>query len=224
MKLGAVKTNVGHLEAAAGLVGVIKMLASFEMEALPPTLHCRPLNPHLDWERLNVEVVDQLMAWPRDVARPRRAGVSAFGLSGTNAHVVLEEAPAQTVAVASDGSAAAAGEVKQARLLLPLLVSGRDEAALRAQAGRYGEWLSQHPEADWGSVVATAALHRTQFAARASVSVRDAAEAVEALRALGEGRPHAAVSAGRSRGERAASLRFCSRGRERSSWAWVGRC
>src|SRR5262249_49464550 len=58
LKLGAVKTNVGHLEAAAGLAGVIKILASFASEALPPTLHCRPLNPHLDWERLNVEVVD----------------------------------------------------------------------------------------------------------------------------------------------------------------------
>ena len=136
LKLGAVKTNVGHLEAAAGLAGVIKMLASFESEALPPTLHCRPLNPHLDWERLNVEVVDQLMAWPRDAERPRRAGVSAFGLSGTNAHVVLEEAPAPGIAAASRRRGS------RERLPLPLLVSGRDEAALRAQAGRYGEWLS----------------------------------------------------------------------------------
>ncbi|KJC40904.1 hypothetical protein UB31_26790, partial [Bradyrhizobium sp. LTSP849] len=193
VKLGAVKTNVGHLEAAAGLVGVIKMLASFESEALPPTLHCRPLNPHLDWERLNVEVVDQLTAWPRDVARPRRAGVSAFGLSGTNAHVVIEEPPARSDA----SSAADASELP----LIPLLVSGRDEAALRAQAGRYGEWLSDHPQVDWRSVVATAALHRTQFGARAAVSVRDAAEALEALRALAEGRPHAAVSVGEARGE-----------------------
>ena len=80
-------------------------------------------------------------------------------------------------------------------------MSGRDEAALRAQAGRYGEWLSQHPEADFSSVVATAALHRTQFASRAAVAVRDAAEAVEALQALAEGRPHAAVSVGEARGE-----------------------
>ncbi|WP_234686161.1 acyltransferase domain-containing protein, partial [Bradyrhizobium monzae] len=69
------------------------------------------------------------------------------------------------------------------------------------QAGRYGEWLSQHPQADWSSIVATAALHRTQFASRAAVSVRDAAEAVEALGALAEGRPHAAVSVGEARGE-----------------------
>ncbi|MDN3279510.1 type I polyketide synthase, partial [Frankia sp. RB7] len=196
LKLGAVKTNVGHLEAAAGLVGVIKMLASFEAEALPPTLHCRPLNPHLEWERLNVEVVDRLTAWPRDVARPRRAGVSAFGLSGTNAHVVIEEAPARVTARSADTDKDNASSP-----MIPLLVSGRDEAALRAQAGRYGEWLSQHPEADWRSVVATAALHRTQFAARAAVSVRDATEAAEALRALAEGRPHGSVSIGEARGE-----------------------
>ncbi|WP_426410337.1 SDR family NAD(P)-dependent oxidoreductase [Bradyrhizobium ganzhouense] len=201
LKLGAVKTNVGHLEAAAGLVGVIKMLASFEAEALPPTLHCRPLNPHLEWERLNVEVVDQLTAWPRDVARPRRAGVSAFGLSGTNAHVVIEEAPARVEASAAVGDSASSP-------MIPLLVSGRDEAALRAQAGRYGEWLSQHPDVDFGSVVATAALHRTQFGSRAAVSVRDAAEAADALRLLAEGRPHAAVSIGEARGEQAGKLAF----------------
>src|SRR6185295_17376080 len=83
-----------------------------------------------------------------------------------------------------------------------------DEAALRAQAGRYGEWLSQHGEADWSDVVRTAALHRTQFASRAAVSARDAAEAVEALAALAEGRAHAAVSAGEARGEQAGKLAF----------------
>ena len=93
-------------------------------------------------------------------------------------------------------------------LPLPLLVSGRDEAALRAQAGRYGEWLSRHPEVDWSAVVSTAALHRTQFTSRASVSARDASEAVEALRALGEGRSHAAVSVGEAKGERNGKLGF----------------
>ena len=83
--------------------------------------------------------------------------------------------------------------------MLPLLVSGRDEAALRAQADRYADWLSQHPEVDWGSVVATAALHRTHFGSRAAVSVREGSEAADALRALAEGRPHAAVSQAEAR-------------------------
>ena len=94
---------------------------------------------------------------------------------------------------------AAIAEEATPRLSIPLLVSGRDEAALRAQADRYAEWLSRHAEVDWSDVVSTAALHRTHFAARASVSARDAAEAMEALRALGEGRSHAAVSVGEAR-------------------------
>ena len=206
LKIGAVKTNVGHLEAAAGLAGVIKMLASFESEALPPTLHCRPLNPHLDWEQLNVEVVDRLVAWPRDVQRVRRVGVSAFGLSGTNAHVVLEEAPARSLVSETNG--AAIGGEATARHLIPLLVSGRDEAALRAQAGRYADWLSAHAEAEWSDVTGTAALHRTHFGSRAAVSARDAPEAVEALQALSEGRPHAAVSLGEAKGEGSGKLAF----------------
>jgi acyl transferase domain-containing protein len=137
--------------------------------------------------------------------------VSSFGISGTNAHVVIEEAPARFEAVS---------EAEASSPLIPLLVSGRDEAALRAQAVRYGEWLSRHPEADWSDVVRTAALHRTQFASRASVSARDASEAVEALHALGEGRPHAAVSAGEVRDRGRVVFVFPGQG---SQWPSMGR-
>src|SRR5215475_253876 len=84
----------------------------------------------------------------------------------------------------------------------------RWSAAARRTAGRYGEWLSRHAEVDWSDVVSTAALHRTHFASRASVLARDASEAVEALRALGEGRSHAAVSLGEAKGERGGKLAF----------------
>src|SRR5262249_34258885 len=107
-----------------------------------------------------------------------------------------------------------------AQPLLPLLVSGRDEAALRAQAVRYGEWLSQHGEADWSSVVRTAALHRTQFGFRASVSVRDVSEAVEALQALGEGRPHPAVSVAEAQARGRVVFVFPGQG---SQWRSMGR-
>ncbi|MFE3590627.1 SDR family NAD(P)-dependent oxidoreductase, partial [Streptomyces niveus] len=93
LRLGTAKTVIGHLESAAGIAGVCKMLAAFRHEALPPTLRSTPRNPNIDWDELPVTVVDELSAWGRDGARPRRAGVSSFGLSGTNAHVVLEEAP-----------------------------------------------------------------------------------------------------------------------------------
>src|SRR4030095_7093181 len=90
-----VKTNIGHLEAAAGLSGVAKMVASLRHGALPATLYTSPRNPHIEWNALPVEVVDAARPWPqRSTGEPRRAGVSAFGLSGTNAHVILEEAPA----------------------------------------------------------------------------------------------------------------------------------
>ena len=117
-----------------------------------------------------------------------------------------EEAPARQDAEEPGG--VAIGDETTARLPIPLLVSGRDAAALRAQAVRYGEWLAGHPQADWSGVVGTAALHRTQFGSRASVSARDASEAVDALRALGEGRAHAMVSVGEANGEHGGKLAF----------------
>src|SRR5262249_44670313 len=154
---------------------------------LPKTLHAQTPSRHIAWEGSGLSLLQEARPWPRSASRVRRAGVSAFGVGGTNAHVVLEEAPARehVAAVAAGGPA---------RSQIPLLVSGRDEGALRGQAGRYADWLSRHSEVDWSAVVSTAALHRTHFAARALVSARDASEAVEALRALGEGRSHAAVS------------------------------
>src|SRR5262249_51172680 len=148
-----------------------------------------------------LSLLQEARAWPRSAGRVRRAGVSSFGISGTNAHVVLEEAPARAAVSSSAANVAAVGAAEPAGMARPLLGSGRGEAALRAQAGRYADWLSQHPEVEWSAVVSTAALHRTHFGSRAAVSVRDASEAVEALRALGEGRAHTAVSLGEARGE-----------------------
>ncbi|MEV5881003.1 SDR family NAD(P)-dependent oxidoreductase, partial [Streptomyces sp. NPDC052101] len=91
--LGTAKSVIGHLESAAGIAGVCKMLASFRNDALPATLHSTPRNPNIAWDDLPVRVVDQLEPWEREESRPRRAGVSSFGLSGTNAHVIVEEPP-----------------------------------------------------------------------------------------------------------------------------------
>ncbi|HET7469027.1 MAG TPA: type I polyketide synthase, partial [Gemmatimonadales bacterium] len=126
--LGAVKTNIGHLESAAGLAGVAKVVAALRHEALPPTLHTTPRNPHVDWDRLAVRVVDSVVPWPKQAGgRPRRAGVSAFGLSGTNAHVILEEA----AEVAAEPRAAASAGLPAD---LPFVLSGKSEAAVRGQA------------------------------------------------------------------------------------------
>src|SRR5450756_1711529 len=218
--LGSSKSNLGHTQAGAGVLGVIKMVLALRHEVLPKTLHAQTPSSHIAWEGSGLSLLQEARAWPRAASRVRRAGVSSFGISGTNAHVVLEEAPAREAGSTREPSGAAIGEAEQARLLIPLLVSGRDEAALRAQADRYADWLSRHAEVDWSDVVSTAALHRTHFASRASVSARDAPEAVEALRAVSEGRSHAAVSVGEARDRGRVVFVFPGQG---SQWSSMGR-
>ncbi len=106
--MGSVKTNIGHLEAAAGIAGVIKVILSLENELLPQHLHFQNPSPHIPWDRLAVQVVKEATAWERN-GRPRIAGISSFGFAGTNAHVILEEAPEEAAQpAASTGSGRAA--------------------------------------------------------------------------------------------------------------------
>ncbi|MFE3553306.1 SDR family NAD(P)-dependent oxidoreductase [Streptomyces sp. NPDC059193] len=215
--LGTAKSVIGHLESAAGVAGVCKMLASFRQDALPATLNSSPRNPNIAWEELPVRVVDSLTPWERDRSRPRRAGVSSFGLSGTNAHVVLEEPPAAAVpsAAAAPDAGASAGSSSY-----PVVVSGRDEAALREQAGRLADWAGAHPEVPVADVAVTAARHRSQFESRASVVAADSAGLVEALRSLAEGASHDAVVTGSA--ARRGKVVFVYPG-QGSQWVGMGR-
>src|SRR6476620_6454224 len=95
VRIGSAKTNIGHLDAAAGIAGLLKVILSPEHEELPKHLHFRNPSPHIPWDRLAVEVVQEATPWERN-GRPRIAGVSSFGFAGTNAHVILEEAPVET--------------------------------------------------------------------------------------------------------------------------------
>ncbi|MGV4989257.1 ketoacyl-synthetase C-terminal extension domain-containing protein, partial [Streptomyces sp. NRAIS4] len=124
--LGSIKSNIGHTSAAAGVAGVIKMVMAMRHGVLPPTLHVDEPSPHIDWQAGEVELLTEAKEWTSS-GRPRRAGVSSFGVSGTNAHIVLEEAPAEESA---DGRESAVMPV------VPVAVSGRTAAALRAQADR----------------------------------------------------------------------------------------
>ncbi|WP_437670504.1 type I polyketide synthase [Sorangium sp. So ce131] len=211
--LGAVKTNVGHLESGAGLVGLAKMVAALRHEALPATLHTTPRNPYIEWDALPVRVVDTLEPWPRRPdGRPRRAGVSAFGLSGTNAHVLVEEAPALEEDAAARASASARGEWAGP---LPVLVSGKSEAALRAQAAELCAHVEAHPEQLLSDVAYSLATARTHFKHRAVVVASEAAALRAALGALGEGKPCAGMAVGQAREGGRLAMLFTGQGSQR---------
>ncbi|TJZ92127.1 type I polyketide synthase, partial [Actinacidiphila oryziradicis] len=154
--LGSIKSNIGHSSAASGVAGVIKMVQALRHQQLPATLHADEPSPHVDWESGAVKLLTAGRPWT-DPGRPRRAGVSSFGVSGTNAHLILEEAPAQNVTSASGtgtGAGTGTATVSQEPVLsagellpvVPVVVSARDEVALRAQAGRLREFLVARPE------------------------------------------------------------------------------
>ncbi|MEM7677328.1 MAG: polyketide synthase, partial [Myxococcota bacterium] len=134
LAIGAAKTNIGHLESAAGIAGVLKVLASLHHSELPPSLHCEELNAKIDWPSLNLTVSRHKQPWLPVKDRPRRAGVSAFGLSGTNAHIIVEEAPA--AAPQKDNAAWTAAEIT---------LSAHTADALRSQARQLSRELVANP-------------------------------------------------------------------------------
>jgi acyl transferase domain-containing protein/acyl carrier protein len=202
--IGSVKTNIGHLEAAAGIAGLIKVILSLEHEELPKHLHFQKPSPHIPWDRLSVRVVDEALPWARN-GLPRIAGVSSFGFSGTNAHVIIEEAPE---AVAQVAAAPAVPSDDRRFTVLPL--SARSPAALAELAESYGNWLAAHPEASLADVCFTAGVGRSHLEHRAALVVNSTESAREVLRALADDRP----ATGLVRGE-------CA-DRPRTAWLFTG--
>ncbi|ABM11841.1 type I polyketide synthase [Mycolicibacterium vanbaalenii] len=190
--MGSVKTNVGHLESASGVAGLIKVVLSLQHEMLPRHLHFKTPSPHIPWDRLAVRVVAEPTPWRAD-GRPRRAGVSSFGFSGTNAHVVLEEPPAQSADLRqppTDGKDGAAG-LESATAPEPagvLPISARSPEALTALARRYESWLTAHPDADIADVCYTAGAGRSHFEHRAALVVDSVDGARDLLAGLAEDR------------------------------------
>ena len=179
--IGSATPHIGHLEAAAGIAGVIKVVLSLEHETLPKHLHFENPSPHIPWDRLAVEVVTETMPWERN-GRARIAGVSSFGFAGTNAHVILEEAP-----VAAQSEVAAESPVPAGFDLLPL--SARTPDALVRLADQYRTWLTAHPDAGLADVCFTAGVGRAHLEQRAAIVVDSRAAALELLGALADDRP-----------------------------------
>jgi acyl transferase domain-containing protein len=162
--VGSAKSNIGHLEAAAGIAGLIKTVLSLQHGSIPATLHFRQLNSHIDLKGAPLVVTAQNTPWPR---RHRIAGISSFGFSGTNTHVILEEAPARVrVARATDSS-------------YTLVVSARTKTALSVLAQRYADYLAAHPDLSLGDFCHTAAEGRNRFDHTVTLS----ASSTEQLRA-----------------------------------------
>lgn len=168
--LGSVKSNVGHLDAAAGVTSLIKAVLTLRHGTIPPTLHFSSPNPELELEKSPFSVNSEVRAWPRGDA-PRRAGVSSFGIGGTNVHVVLQEAPEEPESPAPRARGAT---------VLPL--SAKSPAAVAEAAHRLADHLEEHPDTDVDDVAATLAHGRRAFGVRTAVTCRDRAEAVAHLR------------------------------------------
>ncbi|MEU6201917.1 beta-ketoacyl synthase N-terminal-like domain-containing protein, partial [Streptomyces sp. NPDC047061] len=202
--LGSVKSNIGHTQAAAGVAGVIKMVQAMRHGMLPQTLHVDAPSSHVDWSAGAVELLTAPREWPAG-SGPRRAGVSAFGISGTNVHLILEqpaqEAPVQD-APALDGSAddglASTSELGPESVgPVVWVVSARSDAALAAQAGRLAEFAAARPGVGAGDVAFSLAVTRTTaFSHRLAVVGRDRGQLVEGLSAAASGRESAGVVAG----------------------------
>ncbi|MCY4640538.1 MAG: SDR family NAD(P)-dependent oxidoreductase [Chloroflexi bacterium] len=209
--VGSVKANIGHLEAASAIAGLIKAVLAMKRGAIPGQPHFRTPTPEVDWERLPLRVPTDLESWPRAPDRPPLAAVNTFAISGANAHVVVEgygesgggPAPAAAPVAGAREDRPAPAAPPDARTVRLLALSGRSPQALRELAGRYLSWLDERREGPDGEGKAsdallsdmafTAGVGRAHFGHRAGLTFRDAGslrEGLEALAASEGGVPH----------------------------------
>ncbi len=194
--IGSVKTNIGHLEAAAGVAGLIKVILALRHGTIPPHLHLRDPNLHIPWSELPVAVPTVMTPWPAS-AGPRVAGISSFGFSGTNAHAVLEQAPPAPPRV---DAAERPGHL--------LTLSARNDAALRELIGRLDEHLAAHPELTLPDLCTTLNAGRTHFAHRLALAARTASEVRQQLSSATAGTVSAGVWSGRSERDKLPRVAF----------------
>ncbi|MFB9547775.1 acyltransferase domain-containing protein, partial [Micromonospora sagamiensis] len=206
--LGSIKSNIGHTQAAAGVAGIIKMVLAMRHGLVPPTLHVDEPSPHVDWSAGAVALATEPTPWPA-VDRPRRAAVSSFGISGTNAHVIIEQPPVEVIE----------GEIVESTLpddLVPVLLSARSEGALAGQADRWARWLAgdealRPVDVGWSSVTTRPALEH-----RAVLTATDRDDLLVSLRSLAAGEPSGTVVTGTAAVRGQVALLFSGQGAQRA--------
>ncbi|WP_341529475.1 beta-ketoacyl synthase N-terminal-like domain-containing protein [Nostoc sp. UHCC 0302] len=209
--IGSVKTNIGHLEAAAGMAGLIKVVLALQHETIPPNLHFQEPSPYINWAELPaVTIPTEPTAWLRST-KPRLAGVSSFGFGGTNAHVVLAEAPVQTPVIS---------EVERDWHLLTL--SAKNETALRELAQKYEKFLSKNSQASLADICFTANTSRTRFDYRLSVVAASNLHLREQLNAFVANEKIASLVSGKITGRKRQKIAFLFTG-QGSQYIGMGR-
>ncbi|MGC1853496.1 MAG: SDR family NAD(P)-dependent oxidoreductase, partial [Solirubrobacterales bacterium] len=176
LKLGSIKSNIGHTQAAAGVAGVIKMTQAMRAGVLPKTLHVDQPSSHVEWGSGEIELLTEQTPWDGN-GRPRRAGISSFGISGTNAHVILEQAP---------GVEPVEREVAQPLAPIPFALSAKAEPALAEAAERLAAHIEANPELDLADVAYSLATTRSAFEHRAVALGSDREELLVGLEALAD--------------------------------------
>ncbi|MEU0692409.1 type I polyketide synthase [Streptomyces niveus] len=213
--LGSVKSNIGHTQAAAGVAGVIKMVMAIRHGRLPMTLHADDRTPQVDWEAGAVRLLTENRPWPR-TDEPRRAAVSSFGISGTNAHVIVEAAPQETGEEPGSRPAAPAGSTHGP---LPLVLSGRGEHGVAGQAARLLEHL-ESTDTPLPALAHALATSRAALDRRAVVVAADRPAAAAALAALAAGESAPGTVRGERRSESRTAFVFPGQG---SQWTGMAR-
>ncbi|MFT3864035.1 MAG: SDR family NAD(P)-dependent oxidoreductase [Solirubrobacterales bacterium] len=209
LRLGSIKSNIGHTQAAAGVAGVIKLVEALRHEELPATIHLDRPSPEVDWEAGEVELLGESAPWPRRPGSPRRAAVSSFGISGTNAHLIIEEAPEPGPLPEEAPPAPLVGP-----LVLPL--STRGEGALREMAADLAGHLRTHPEVDAADVSFSLATGRAVLPNRAVVGGGGREDLLAGLDALARGEEAAGLTTGISRGNSGPVFLLTGQGAQRA--------
>ncbi|MFW6693104.1 type I polyketide synthase [Streptomyces sp. MAR4 CNX-425] len=215
--LGSVKSNIAHTQAAAGVAGVIKMVKAMQHGVLPKTLHVDEPSPHVDWSAGAVELLTEAQPWPGE-GRPRRAAVSSFGISGTNAHLIVEQAPdVPDEPAAEEGDEEPGGHAAAVPAPVAWMISARSEEALREQARRLEAHLTAHPGAAALDIGYSLATTRARLEHRAVLLGADREELAPGLRALAQGEPAAGTVVGTAAGDARPVFVFPGQGSQ-----WIG--